>query len=144
MECLAIGFFKEKQRPNLKKDGFRAIALSVFSYCYTTVLVDSPHEERQPIEWRDLHVGAERGFNCEHRQALPTNTLEAHWEWQEDGRTDFEPQFSDTRRLSWQAWIWNRRSTWPSPLWYQGFFLWQECMGMWRQTCRRDEEQDVS
>ena len=46
---------------------FRAIALlSVFSKWYSTVLVDMLHEERWPIEWKRLHVGAEREENCEH------------------------------------------------------------------------------
>ena len=30
---------------------------------YTTVLVDLPHEEKEPVEWKALHVGAERGVN---------------------------------------------------------------------------------
>ena len=39
---------------------FRAIALlSVFSKWYTTVLVDSLHEENNPIESMNLHVRAE-------------------------------------------------------------------------------------
>ena len=38
---------------------FRAIALlSVFSKWCTTVLVDLLHEEKEPIEWMRLHVGA--------------------------------------------------------------------------------------
>ena len=36
---------------------------SVFSKWCTTVLVDLVHEEKEPIEWRSLHVGAERGVN---------------------------------------------------------------------------------
>ena len=31
--------------------------------------------------------------NCEHVQALLTNILQRHWEWQEDRRTDLEPGF---------------------------------------------------
>ena len=53
--------------------------------------MDLLHEEREPIEWRSLHVGAERGANCEHRHALLTNILQRHWERQEDCRTDLEP-----------------------------------------------------
>ena len=41
--------------------GFHAMALlSVFSTCYTTVLVDLLHEEQEPIEWSSLHLEAER------------------------------------------------------------------------------------
>ena len=40
--------------------------------CYTTVLVVLLHEEKDPIEWRSWYVGAERGVNCEHVQALLT------------------------------------------------------------------------
>ena len=47
--------------------GFRAIALlRVFSKSYTTVLVDLLREKKEPVEWKKLHVGAERGVNCEH------------------------------------------------------------------------------
>ena len=45
-------------------------------------------QEKEPIEWWSLHVGAERGVICEHMQALLTNILQRHWEWQEDRRTD--------------------------------------------------------
>ena len=74
---------------------FRAIALllSVFSKWFTTVLVEILHEEKEPIEWRSLHVSAERGVNCEHTQALRTNTLQRHWEWQEDRSTDLRLGF---------------------------------------------------
>ena len=41
---------------------------------------------------RTLHVGAERGVNCEHMQALVTNIFQRHWEWQEDRRTDLQPR----------------------------------------------------
>ena len=62
--------------------GFRAIALlSVFSKWYTTVRVDV------------LHVGAQRGVNCEHMQAVVTSIFQRHWEWQEDRRTDLQPGF---------------------------------------------------
>ena len=63
----------------------------VFSKWYTTVLVDLLHEEKEPIEWMSLHVGAERGVNCEHMQGLLTNLLQKHWEWQENRRKDLEP-----------------------------------------------------
>ena len=39
----------------------------------------------------EVYVGAERGINCEHMQALVTNILQRHWEWQEDGRIDLQP-----------------------------------------------------
>ena len=35
-------------------------------------------------------MGAERGVNCEHMQALVTNVFQRHWEWQEDRRTDLQ------------------------------------------------------
>ena len=53
--------------------------------------MDLLHEEKEPVEWRRLHVGAERGVNCEHMQALVTNIFQRHWEWQEDSRTDLQP-----------------------------------------------------
>ena len=53
--------------------------------------MDLQHEEKEPIEWRSLHVGAERGVNCEHMQVLVTNILQRDWEWQEDRRPDLQP-----------------------------------------------------
>ena len=50
------------------------------------------HDEKEPSAWKRLHVGAERGVNCEHMmQALVTNTFQRHWEWQEDRRVDLQP-----------------------------------------------------
>ena len=87
-------FLKKPARLEQALRDFRAIALlSVFSKLCTAVLVDLLHEEREPIVWKRLHVGAERGVNCEHMQALLTNILQRHWEWQEDRRTDLEPGF---------------------------------------------------
>ena len=82
--------FLKKPDARLEKGlrGFRAILLSVFSEWYTAVLVDLLHEEK---EWRKLHVGAERGVNCEHMQTLVTNIFQRHWEWQEDKRADLQP-----------------------------------------------------
>ena len=48
---------------------------------YATVLVDMLHDEKEPFEWKRLHVGAERGVNCEHMQALVTNKFQRYWEW---------------------------------------------------------------
>ena len=40
--------------------------------------MDLLHEEKEPIEWRSLQVGVERGVNsCEHMQALLTNLLQS-------------------------------------------------------------------
>ena len=72
--------------------GFRAIALlSVFSKYYIAVLVDLLHEEEEPIEWKKLHVGAERSVNCEHMHVTMTNLLQKHWEWQENRNKSWEP-----------------------------------------------------
>ena len=53
----------------------------------------STAREKEPIEWRSLHVGAERGVNCEHMQAVVTNVFQRHWEWKDDRRTDLQPGF---------------------------------------------------
>ena len=60
---------------------------------FTTVLVDLLRQEKKPVEWKALHVGAQRGVNCEHMQALLTKVLQRHWEWQEDRRSGLEPGF---------------------------------------------------
>ena len=94
-EILRLVFLK-KLDAKLEKGlrGFRAIALlSVFCKWKTTVLVDLLHEEKEPVEWKLLHVGAERGVNCEHLQALVTNIFQRHWEWQEERRTDLQAGF---------------------------------------------------
>ena len=36
-----------------------------------------------------LHVCAQSGVNCERMQTLLTNTLQRHWEWQEERQTAF-------------------------------------------------------
>ena len=98
------------QKPDAKLEkgrlAFCAIALlSVFSKWYTTVLVDLLLEEEEPIEWRNLHVGAKRGVNCEHVRALVTLVFQRHWEWQEDRRTHLQPGFeTDITLPSWRAW----------------------------------------
>ena len=89
-KVLRLVYFK---KPGAKVEkglrGFRAIALlGVFSICFTTVLVDMLHENKEPSEWKRLHVGAERRVKCEHTQGLVTNIFQRHWEWQEDRRTD--------------------------------------------------------
>ena len=44
---------------------------------------------------------------CEHMQALMTNVLQRHWEWQEDRRTGQGPGlFQAQNGFSWQAWTW--------------------------------------
>ena len=99
--------------PDKKKgyvDSVRLQPLSVFSKLYNTVLVDLLHEEKEPIEWRNLHVGAERGVNCEHMQSLLTNILQRHWEWQE-GRRPNRNQGLDVMTAFHMA----------SPQWYRGF-----------------------
>ena len=63
----------------------------MFSKWYTTILVDLLHEEKEPIEWTSLHVGADRGVNCEHMQALLTNLLQKHWQSHENRPKDWEP-----------------------------------------------------
>ena len=60
----------------------------------------SLHKEKKPTEWErvegetgELHVGAERGLICENMQALVTDLLQRHWEWQEVRQTDVESGF---------------------------------------------------
>ena len=49
----------------------------------------------KPIEWKELHVGAEREVVCEHMQALLTYILQRHWQWQEEPRDAWVPGFKD-------------------------------------------------
>ena len=47
--------------------------MSVLAKWYAAVVVGLLHKEPEPIEWKELHVGAERSTNCEQMQALLTN-----------------------------------------------------------------------
>ena len=70
--------FLKKPDARLERDlrGSRAIALlSVLSKWYTSVFVGL------------VHVGAERGVNCEHMQAFLTDILQRHCEEDRAGRT---------------------------------------------------------
>ena len=74
---------------------FLAIALvSLLAKWYAAVVVGLLHEEPDPIELKEQHVGAERGINSEHVQALLTSVLQWHWEWQEDRRDAWVLGFS--------------------------------------------------
>ena len=42
------------------------------------------HEEQEPIEWKELPLGAERRVNCQHMKSLLTTILQQHWQWQEN------------------------------------------------------------
>ena len=66
---------------------FRAIALmSVLAKWYAAGVVGLLHEEPKPIEWKELHVGAERVSTVIICMALLTNILPWHWEWLEHRR----------------------------------------------------------
>ena len=54
--------------------------MSVLTKCYATTVVLLLSQEKEMGEWRELHVGAERG---EHMQALVTNLLQRHLQWQD-------------------------------------------------------------
>ena len=45
----------------------------------------------EPKGWGRLHVGVERGVNCEHHQTLVTSLLQKHWETQENMRETVMP-----------------------------------------------------
>ena len=92
--------------------------------------MDLLHEEKEPIEWRSLHVGAEREVDCEHMQALLTNIYcRDIGEWQEDRWTDLEPVFfckyngsacfenCETEFRYWRGWCGGSRVVWPNMCW---------------------------
>ena len=113
-------FFSDARLENGLR-GFRAIVLqSVLSKWFRAILVGLLHQEKESIEWRNLHVGAGRGVNCEHMQALLTYILQQHWEWQEDRRTNLEPGFFRCK-TAFAASL--------CPQWHRRFFL-DRLMGM--------------
>ena len=68
MESPTFGFLK-KPDAQLEK-GLRGVALTpVLSNKYASVFLGMLQEEQEPIEWKELHVGVERGCNCEHMKA---------------------------------------------------------------------------
>ena len=40
--------------------------------------------KREPKNWKNLYVGGMHGIRCQHFQAMVTNLLQKHWEWQEE------------------------------------------------------------
>ena len=71
---------------------------------YTTVLVDMLHEEKEPVEWRWLHVGAERGVNCEHMRALVQTYFRDTWNGRKTGGPTCNQDCTETIQPLWQAW----------------------------------------
>ena len=66
--------------------------------------MDVLHEQKEPSEWRRLHVGAEREVNCEHMQALVTNIFQRHWEWQEDRHIDLQREGFRCNTVFMESW----------------------------------------
>ena len=60
--------------------------MSVLAKCYAAVAVGLLHGELEPIEWKELHVGAERVSTVSTCIALLTNIPPRHWEWLEHRR----------------------------------------------------------
>ena len=56
------------------------------------------YTRRRSHETGRLHVGAERGVNCEHMQALVTKIFQRHWERQEERQTDLQPSMYRNNR----------------------------------------------
>ena len=85
--------------------GSVAVTLSsVLSKWYTSVPVDLLHKEKEPIVWRNLHVGAERGFDGEHMQALQTKNCRDTGNGRRTLGQTWNRDATSTRRLSRRAW----------------------------------------
>ena len=70
-------------------------------------------EESEPVEWRDLHVGCERGANCEKMQALLSYVLQRHWSGKRtQGMAGF--QGFTVPDNTWPAWMCDRPLAWPN------------------------------
>ena len=64
---------------------YRAIApTSVMSKWYASCIILRLEREREPENWKNLHVGGMDGISCHHFQVMVTNLLQKHWEWQEE------------------------------------------------------------
>ena len=64
---------------------YRAIALtSVMSKWYASCIILLLENEKELVKWKVLHVGGMDGTSCQHLQILATNSLQKHWEWQEE------------------------------------------------------------
>ena len=47
------------------------------------VLFCALDKEKEPENWKNLHVGEVDGISCQHLQVMMTNSLQKRWEWQE-------------------------------------------------------------
>ena len=64
---------------------YRAIALtSVMSKWYASCIILRLEKEKEPENWKNLHIGGVDGISCKHLQVMMTNLLQKHWEWQEE------------------------------------------------------------
>ena len=58
---------------------YRAIALtSVMSKWCASCIILFLEKEKEPVKWKDLHVGGMDGISCQHLQVLVTNLLQRH------------------------------------------------------------------
>ena len=105
-------------------EGVRAVALmSVLAERHAAVMVGLLQEEREPIEFKELAVGAESRVNCQHMQALLAKKIcrdTGSGRWIGEIREIWGSFKSHTLR-SWPAWTCGRRSTWPHRPWCQGY-----------------------
>ena len=64
---------------------YRAIALtSVMSKWYVSCIILRLEKAKEPVKWKNLHVGRMDGISCQHLQVLSTNLLRKHWQRQEE------------------------------------------------------------
>ena len=71
--------FLRKQDAEPKKGirSCRAIAL-------TSVVSTWCMQKKRLGEWKQMNVGGIEGISCQHLQVMTTQSIQKHWEWQED------------------------------------------------------------
>ena len=90
-----VWYFCKKPDAKLEKGlrGFVLVALMSVLSKWLCAGVGGTRARGTRADWNELHVSAERSVSCEHLQALLTNIPLRHWEWQEDRRDTWVPEF---------------------------------------------------
>ena len=83
-KILKLVFLRKRDAvPKKEIRSCRAIALtSVMSKWYASCIILRLEREKEPEQWKNLHVGGVDGISCQHLQVIVTNLLQKQGEWQ--------------------------------------------------------------
>ena len=101
-----ISKFVEDREIAPKKEirSFSAIALtSVISKWYASCIILCLEKEKEPENWKNLHVGGVDGMSCQHMQVMMTNLLQKHREWQEERNPTLKHGSAERPAMYWAS-----------------------------------------